>query len=97
MSPLDDVTRADSQADLHAATPRIGAYRVVRELGQGGMGTVFLAVRDDDAFRKRVALKLLKRGMDSDAIVQRFRTERQILAGLEHPYIARRRAAGEPL
>ena len=53
------------------------------------MGTVFLAVRDDDAFQKRVALKILKRGMDTDAIVRRFRTERQILAGLDHPNIAR--------
>jgi eukaryotic-like serine/threonine-protein kinase len=68
--------------------PRIGAYRLIRELGHGGMGTVFLAVRDDDAFQKRVAIKILKRGMDSDAIVRRFRNERQILAGLDHPYIA---------
>ena len=68
---------------------RIGTYRLVRELGQGGMGTVYLAVRDDDAFHKRVALKVLKRGMDTDSIVRRFRTERQILAGLDHPNIAR--------
>ena len=53
------------------------------------MGTVYLAVRDDDAFHKRVALKVLKRGMDTDSIVRRFRTERQILAGLDHPNIAR--------
>jgi len=53
------------------------------------MGTVFLAVRDDDVFHKRVALKILKRGMDTDSIVRRFRTERQILAGLDHPNIAR--------
>ena len=53
------------------------------------MGTVYLAVRDDDVFRKRVALKILKRGMDTESIVRRFRTERQILAGLDHPNIAR--------
>jgi tetratricopeptide (TPR) repeat protein len=52
------------------------------------MGTVYLGVRDDDAFQKRVAIKVLKRGMDTDSIVRRFRHERQILAGLEHPYIA---------
>src|SRR5688500_12847728 len=52
------------------------------------MGTVYLGVRSDDSFQKRVALKVLKRGMDTDAIVRRFRTERQILASLEHPYIA---------
>ena len=46
-------------------------------------------MRDDDAFHKRVALKVLKRGMDTDSIVRRFRTERQILAGLDHPNIAR--------
>ena len=67
---------------------RIGPYRVIRELGRGGMGTVSLAVRSDDAFQKRVAIKVLKRGMDTDAIVRRFRNERQILASLEHPYIA---------
>ncbi|MEZ5285664.1 MAG: serine/threonine-protein kinase [Vicinamibacterales bacterium] len=68
---------------------RIGPYRLVREVGHGGMGAVFLAVRDDDVFQKRVAVKVLKRGMDTDAIVRRFRHERQILAGLDHPNIAR--------
>jgi non-specific serine/threonine protein kinase/serine/threonine-protein kinase len=52
------------------------------------MGTVYLAVRSDDAFQKRVALKVLKRGMDTEAIVRRFRTERQILASLDHPFIS---------
>jgi eukaryotic-like serine/threonine-protein kinase len=66
---------------------RVGPYRLIRELGRGGMGTVYLAVRSDDVFQKRVAIKILKRGMDTDAIVRRFRNERQILASLEHPYI----------
>ena len=52
------------------------------------MGTVYLAVRSDDAFQKRVAVKILKRGMDTEAVVRRFRNERQILASLEHPNIA---------
>src|SRR5262245_53750433 len=52
------------------------------------MGAVYLALRADDVFQKRVAIKILKRGTDTDAIVQRFRNERQILASLEHPNIA---------
>ncbi len=66
----------------------IGPYRLIRRLGRGGMGTVYLGVRDDDAFEKHVAIKILKRGMDSDVIVRRFRHERQILASLNHPFIA---------
>ena len=67
---------------------RLGPYRLIREIGHGGMGTVYLGVRDDDAFQKRVAIKVLKRGMDTESIVRRFRHERQILASLEHPFIA---------
>jgi eukaryotic-like serine/threonine-protein kinase len=67
---------------------RLGPYRLIREVGYGGMGTVYLGVRADDAFQKRVAIKVLKRGMDTDSIVRRFRRERQILASLEHPFIA---------
>lgn len=68
---------------------RIGAYRLTAELGRGGMGAVYLAERDDGEFRRRVALKVIKRGMDTDFIVRRFRNERQILAALDHPNIAR--------
>jgi tetratricopeptide (TPR) repeat protein len=72
------------------STPaRIGPYDVARELGHGGMGTVYLAVRGADGFRQTVALKLVRRGMDSDFILERFRGERQILAGLDHAGIAR--------
>jgi non-specific serine/threonine protein kinase/serine/threonine-protein kinase len=94
----DDATRfaehaAAAVGEVAAAVPLdaqpIGAYRVVRELGRGGMGTVYLAERADAQFEMRVAIKLIKRGMDSDAVLQRFRHERQILAGLEHPNIAR--------
>ena len=67
----------------------VGPWRIVRELGRGGMGAVYLAERADDQYRKRVALKLVKRGMDTDEILRRFRRERQILASLEHPNIAR--------
>jgi len=68
---------------------RFGAYQVLREIGRGGMGAVYLAERADGAFEQRVALKLIKRGMDSDQVLERFRAERQILASLEHPNIAR--------
>jgi eukaryotic-like serine/threonine-protein kinase len=66
----------------------IGAYRILRLLGRGGMGAVYLAERADGYFQKQVALKIVKRGMDTDEIVARFRRERQILARLQHPNIA---------
>jgi len=82
---------ADATTFHDAAMPRerIGPYRPLHEIGRGGMGTVYLATRDDGQFTQRVAIKLIKRGMDTDAIVARFRHERQILAALEHPNIAR--------
>jgi Tol biopolymer transport system component len=67
---------------------RVGAYRLVGVLGRGGMGTVYLATRDDEQFTKNVAVKLVRRGTDSEFVVARFRTERQILANLDHPNIA---------
>jgi len=66
---------------------RIGPYQIVREIGSGGMGSVYLAERTGE-FRQQAALKLMHRGMDSRMIVSRFRHERQILAGLDHPNIA---------
>jgi len=75
-----------------AATYRdkmIGSYKIIREIGRGGMGIVFEAVREKEDFSQIVALKLLKRGMDSDAMLRRFRHERQILAWLEHVNVAR--------
>jgi len=71
------------------AGKRIGAYRILREAGRGGMGVVYLAERADGQYQQQVALKLIKRGMDSDAILQRFLHERQILARLQHPNVAR--------
>jgi hypothetical protein len=68
---------------------RLGAYRVVREIGRGGMSRVFLAERADGHFEQQVALKLLRAGFDSDADVERFRAERQVLASLNHANIAR--------
>lgn len=68
---------------------RIGSYRITRVIGHGGMGTVYEAVRDDRQFQQQVALKLIKRGMDTDFVRVRFLRERQILASLDHPHIAR--------
>jgi serine/threonine protein kinase/tetratricopeptide (TPR) repeat protein len=68
---------------------RIGSYLIEKELGEGGMGTVFQAVRADDEYQKRVAIKLVKLGFASTFAIARFKAERQILAGLEHPNIAR--------
>ena len=89
-SPFDAAaTRVAEDRDRSLGGQRIGAYRNVRELGHGGMGTVYLAVRDDEVYRKEVAVKLIKRGMDTAGILRAFRTERQILATLDHPNIAR--------
>jgi non-specific serine/threonine protein kinase/serine/threonine-protein kinase len=68
---------------------QIGNYRIIGELGSGGMGAVFLAERADGNFEQKVALKLIKRGMDSEIVLRRFFNERRILASLEHPNIAR--------
>jgi len=74
---------------------RIGSYRLVAELACGGMGAVYLAERDDGQFNKRVAVKLVRPGFIDGSNLARFRRERQVLANLEHPYIARLIDAGE--
>jgi tetratricopeptide (TPR) repeat protein len=68
---------------------RFGPWLVSREIGRGGMGIVYLVVRDDAQFQKQAALKLIRAGMDTAELLLRFRHERQILASLDHPYIAR--------
>jgi serine/threonine-protein kinase len=68
---------------------RIGPYLVRRLIGRGGMGAVYEAERDDEQFRQQVAIKIVKRGMDTDFVRDRFLRERQILASLDHPHIAR--------
>ena len=87
---LDRLGRSlEDVAGTSVAGRRIGPYRVVGEIGRGGMGAVWLGERDDGQFRQRVAIKLIKRGMDTAHILERFRVERQILASLQHPHIAR--------
>jgi len=80
---------AATEAEDHWTGHRMGAYRIVRPLGRGGMGAVHLAVRDDDQFQKEVAIKTLKFELEGSSERSRFRHERQILAHLEHPHIAR--------
>jgi serine/threonine-protein kinase len=91
---LPTVVNKDGEAALRfekAFPPdrRIGPYRVLREIGRGGMGAVYLAARADEQFEKHVAIKLVRGGPDSAEIVERFRRERQILASFDHPCIAR--------
>ena len=68
---------------------RVGAYQIIQQIGAGGMGEVYRAVRADDQYRQEVALKVVRVGQDSGQVIHRFRNERQILASLEHPNIAR--------
>jgi eukaryotic-like serine/threonine-protein kinase len=66
----------------------IGPYRVIRPIGHGGMGEVYLATREGDGFTHTVAVKVIRRGLDTEHVLHRFRLERRILAGLRHPNIA---------
>lgn len=87
-APYEDLLGLLEDAD-GPAHERIGAWRIVRELGRGGMGVVYLADRDDDEFTRRAALKVIRPGPDTNIYADRFLRERQILADLDHPHIAR--------
>ena len=80
---------AELASDAVQEGQRIGSYQVIREIGSGGMAVVYLAVRADDQYRKRVAIKVVKKGADLDEIPRRFRNERQTLAALDHANIVR--------
>ncbi len=88
---LEDSPTADlfSARFRTMAGKRIGAYRILGEIGHGGMAVVYLAERADDQYRKRVAIKMLQPGTNKDEILRRFRNERQALAALDHPSIVR--------
>jgi serine/threonine-protein kinase len=83
-------TGGSSPDGPHPMAARViaGRYRIVRPLGHGGMGDVFLATLEGDGFERSVALKLIRRGLDTERVLERFRQERRILAGLRHPNIA---------
>ncbi|HEY2471549.1 MAG TPA: serine/threonine-protein kinase [Terracidiphilus sp.] len=92
---LDESCLADVAASLIATDEnswigrRVGPYQVVEQIGAGGMGEVYRAFRADDQYRQEVALKVIREGQDSGLVITRFKNERQILASLEHPNIAR--------
>jgi eukaryotic-like serine/threonine-protein kinase len=88
-TPAGEVAARNASRPAYPPGALIGVYRIVREVGHGGMGAVYLAARADGAFDKNVALKVVRRGLDTDEILQRFRHERQTLADLDHPNIAR--------
>jgi hypothetical protein len=102
---LDLRTTADPylSSATSSATPahnwigrRVGPYKIVEQIGVGGMGEVYRAFRADDQYKKQVALKVVRGGQDSAFVVSRFRNERQILAGLDHPNVARLHDGGPP-
>ena len=89
---IDSLVAGDLREMVHGSDTseigvRVGPYRLVRELDSGGMGVVYLAVRSDDQYFQIVAIKMIRRGVESPALLQRFRAERQILATLTHPNI----------
>ena len=86
---IKNVLASFNEANMDPQHTIVGHYRLVRELGRGGMGTVFLAERNDDEYHAQVAIKLVRPGMDTEFILTRFRRERQTLARLQHPNIAR--------
>ncbi len=96
--PLAEIVRRGANSVVESevfAGRRIGAYKITETLGSGGMGSVHLGVRADDRFNKKVAIKFIRYGMHSPGTVDRFLRERQILANLDHPYIAKLLDGGE--
>jgi serine/threonine protein kinase len=92
--PLE--TQPSARSDEQTMLGRhVGPYRIEREIGHGGMGTVYEAWRADGEFQHRVAIKLIKSGLERDFVLRRFRNERQILAALDHPNIGRCSAAAQ--
>ncbi len=92
VAPGDELLRAvwsDGPAEEDLSGMRVGRYVLEEEVGRGGMATVYSAERADGAYHQKVAVKVLRRGLDTDRVIRRFIAERQILSGLEHPNIAR--------
>ena len=88
IASLDERLFEDEETD-RLIGQSVGHYEITSRIGSGGMGAVYLARRADRQYEKQVAIKLIKRGMDTEAMLRRFRNERQILAGFDHPNIAR--------
>jgi hypothetical protein len=88
------IAQAVRQAAVLMAFPprqgdRVGHYQIVEEIGRGSMGLVYRATRADQEFQMQVAIKVAKTGMDTGTVLERFRRERQILANLDHRYVAK--------
>ena len=89
--PAADLKAALADAAEHGsrAGRRVGVYRLIEQIGEGGMGEVYRAERADGMYDKQVAIKFVRVGFDTKAVLERFRHERQVLASLDHPNIAR--------
>ena len=87
--PIANLHAPEREPDPNLAGTRIGSYEIIQEIGRGGMGTVYEASRMDGSFRKRAAIKVIRATLLTESLVEKFRRERQILAGLDHPNIAR--------
>ena len=90
-TPAADLNAAVAEAAEHGsrAGRRVGVYRLIEQIGEGGMGEVYRAERADGLYDKQVAIKFVRVGFDTKAVLERFRHERQVLASLDHPNIAR--------
>jgi len=88
-APAADLLSDESLQPRSRTGTRIGVYQILEEIGHGGMGEVYCAIRADGQYEKEVAVKLVRGGFDSRAVLERFRNERQILATLDHPNIGR--------
>ena len=84
-----DAEEAEARDSQRMLGRIVGSWRLLRELGRGGMGTVYLAARADSQYESQAAVKLVRKGFDTDFIFRRFRRERQILAGMDHPNITK--------
>ncbi|MBZ0173210.1 MAG: protein kinase, partial [Phycisphaerales bacterium] len=101
-SIIDHLAQSGAASDSNIGTEppdnrdpeRIGHYKILRRLGRGGMGTVYAALRDD-AVRMMVAIKVVRKGIDTEDVLRRFERERQLVASLDHPNIAKFYDAGE--
>jgi len=86
--PQDPGSTETVKPQARALPERVGPYRILERLGEGGMGVVYLAEQTEPV-RRKIALKIIKRGMDTDQVVARFEAERQALAMMDHPYVAK--------
>ena len=94
LTPAESILADKEQPTALWIGKRIGAYEIVERIGIGGVGEVFRALRADDQYKREVAIKLVRVGADADAVIHRFKRERQILASLDHPNIAHLLDAG---